>query len=434
MQHAFSLWCKTLFQALCQELPSSKQWAKAFISILACITLGYAAFYAVYQLPAKPLQENIHKAYTDKHFTQNYPPVTILIRPLRVDMYTECFGIGTALQPYKSIDDLFLNKTYGECAGLSQAAEKNFSEPPAGMYSRYIHGYSIFTRLFYTFFDMQTARTVCSIISCFLLLCLGIALKIRVSTAHATLVIGSFLLVNSPSMYVLLSHAAQFWLVLMAAIAATLVRSKQAFFTLMACVGALDGFFTFLSMGSLSLSIPLLCFLLVGWATNTEETLETSSSLLAQGFWACVAWAMGFLLPWLCKWGILYFIYDLGKAEIFGSTVEMYAASGIGMILLALWKNFFITHMEVWAPLFALLFWIRRKEERTMPRGLWITLFAALIPLVWVCLLPGQSGIKHSFFVNIIVWPILCFACFYLFTPEKQASFKDLLPLNLRKL
>ncbi len=434
MQNTFSFWCENILRALCQEFPNSKQWYKALAGIFGCIVLGYIAFYAVYQLPLQPLQENMYKAYTDGHFARNYPTVKILVRPMPVDMYTECCGIGTALQPYESVDDLFLKKIYGECSGLSQAAAKKFSEPPTGAYSRYIHGYSIFSRLFYTFFDMQTVRTLCSIITCVLLFVLAISLKTRVSTGHAALVIGSFLMTNSPSMYVLVTHSAQFWLVLIAAIAATLIRNKQTFFILMACIGALDSFLTFLNMGSLSLSIPLLCFLLASWANSKDDSPETSSSLLANGFWGSVAWAIGFLTPWLFKWSILYFAYDLGKDAIFSSTLDIYPASGVEMILRALAKNAIMTHMEVWVPLFAVLFWVKYKEERVLPQGLWITIFAALIPVVWVCLLPGQSGIKHSTFINLILWPIFCYACFYLFTPEKKANFKDLLPLNLRKL
>ncbi len=437
----------TAWQCLCKERPSLKHLGLSIFVCFFCMLLGYTLFYASMQIPLPQLQKNISTAHEAGFFQHNYPEVTIIAKPHRVDMYTECFGIGTALQDYKNISDMLLNTSYGECGALSAAVKNNFSSPTPSPYYRYAHGYAAVVRTLYGFFDMQTVRTLTTILSCFLLLVLALSIKIRVSTAHALLIIGAFLLLNSPSMYVLVTHATQFWLVLVASIVATWLRSGRSFFLLMAAVGACDGFFTFLSMGSLSLSMPLLCFILASWAqlhdiSQEEEAAQDNKNayttatytILAQGFWACIAWSIGFLLPWLCKWGILHYAFDISWQTIFGDTVTQYKASGISMILLAISKNLLATHIAVWLPLFALLLWIRHKEHRQLPKGLWMSIFPALIPLVWCSLLPGQSGVKHSTFINLILWPCFCYACFYLFTPKQKATFKDLLPLHLRQL
>ncbi len=427
---------KIFGHSLFQERPTLRQCVNAFLAILTCLLLCYALLFAVGALlPLGSYKNNILEAHDKGYFKENYPQVTIIVKPSKVDMWTECGGIGMAMREHKGIDDLFLTKRYGNCNELSAAAYGDFSTAPQTDYFRYTHGYALFVRILYTYFDLQTVRTICTGISCLLLLALWFALKNQVSTAVASLVVGSFFLLNSASMYVLVVHAVQFWLVLVASIIATFMRSKQAFFLLMALVGTFDAFFSILSMGSLSLSMPLLCYLLSAWAkfTATNEQTEECNAL-AQGFWACVAWSIGFLLPWFTKWGILYFVYDVSTQAILGNTVESYATQGIGMILLALFKNFLATHIALWIPLFALLWWIRIKEGRTLPKGLWISIFPALIPIIWCSLLPGQSGIKHSSFVNLILWPVFCLCCFYVFTPERKARFKDLLPMNLRKL
>ncbi len=441
MHQSFMNYISLLFCSFRENRPSLRKVLCSLLAVFFCIFLGYAAFFGVGALPLDLLQKNIVKAHDSGFFEENYPQVTVIAKPHRVDMYTECFGVGTALQPFSNVRDILFTSSYGHCADLSRASAAQFVSVEPVAYYRYTHGYSIFVRLFYTYFDVQTVRTLVTAISCILLLTLTLCLKLRVSTGHALLVLGSFFLLNSPSMYVLVTHAAQFWLVLIACIIVTLLSNPRYFFPIMAVVGALDGFVTFLSMGSLSLSMPLLCFMLTAVARiDSNDSAQADSvqkqmfNILAQGFYACCAWSVGFLLPWFFKWGALHFIYDISWQDIFGATVQSYAASGIGMIALAIFKNALATHVGVWVLLFALLFWIRYKEGRRMAQTLWITAFPALMPLIWCVLLPGQSGVKHSSFVNLILWPVFCFVSFYLFTPEKNARFKDLLPLNLRKL
>ncbi len=436
MQLFFTSYFLPFWQSLCIQRPKFSQLAQGLLAICACMLVAYALLFTVNAtLDLQKYKDNVLKAYDKGYFATNYPEATIIIKPSRVDMWTECGGIGMAMHQYESIDDLFLTKRYGNCEALSVAAAQGFTQAPEVKYYRYIHGYSMVVRTVYTFFSMQSARTIITVISCTLLLLLGLALRAKVNAAVGAIVLGSFLLLNSPSMYVLATHATQFWLVLLASIMAIFLQNGSRFFILMACVGTLDAFFSILSMGSLSLSMPLLCFLLVKWKhLSAEASTEQVFSVLAQAFWGCVAWAVGFLVPWLFKWGIIIYVYNTAIAEIFGSTLDSYSASGVGMILLALSKNLLATHLGVWIPLFALLWWIRQKEKRVLPKGLWIVLFPALIPVIWCCLLPGQSGVSHSTFVNLIFWPIFCCINFYLFTPSKNARCKDLLPVHLRNL
>ncbi len=427
-----------LFSCLNECRPSLRQIVCALLGILLCILLGYALLFGVGKLPLDALQKNIITAQEKGFFEENYPQITVIAKPHRADMYTECFGIGTALQPLGTVHEILFTSSYGHCQDLSRAAEAKFNSVEPAPYYRYTHGYAAFVRLFYTYFDVQSVRTLVTLTSYLLLFVLTLSLALRVSSGHALLVLGSFFLLNSPSMYVLVTHAVQFWLVLVACIVVTFLSNPRHLFPFMGMVGALDGFLTFLSMGSLSLSMPLLCFLLTSMARLDVQDKQASQKelfrILSRGFYACCAWSFGFLAPWLLKWGVLHFIHDVAWQDIFGATLQDYTASSIGMIALAIFKNFLATHVGVWLPLFALLLWIRCKEGRSMPKTLWLSLFPALIPLIWCILLPGQSGVKHSSFVNLILWPIFCFMSFYVFTPAKNARFKDLLPLNLRKL
>ncbi len=428
----FSLSC----QSLCSQRPKIWHILIALLAIPSCLLAVYALLFTINStLDLQKYKDNILKSYEQGFFEQNYPDVTIILKAERVDMWTECGSIGMAMRSHDSIDDVFLTNRYGNCDELSAAASQGFTNPPQNKYYRYTHGYSVLGRALYTHFSMQDARSIITIISITLLLMLGLALRAKVSTGAAAVILGSFLLLNSPSMYVLTTHAIQFWLVVVASILAIFLHGRTQFFILLACIGTLDAFFSILSMGSLSLSMPLLCFMLVKWKQlNNEDKDAKEFEILAQGFWACVAWAVGFLMPWLFKWYVITNYYNVPFAEILGTSASKYSASGIAMILLALGKNLLATNITAWLPLFSLLWWIRQKEGRSLPEGLWIIIFPALIPVLWCCILPGQSGISHSNFVNIILWPLFCSVSFYLLTPSKNASFKDLLPLSLRKL
>ena len=389
-----------------QARPGMKECIRLFAGIAVVIALGYALLLAVSSLPQENLRKNMLQADARGFFSENYPQYAWL-RPLytRLDMYTECIGIGVALNMRPDARTLLEMPTFGECSGLRKViAEDNFDAVPQG-YMRYIHGYQLVLKSLYTFFSLETARAAAAGISCLLLVFLFIALQRAADTRYAAVVVFSFFLTSSPNMFFTLTHATQFWLALAAAAAAVLGHRRICPVFFFGLIGASDAFFSFLSMGSLSLALPLLCYTLARWADGA-----TPDRIRAEAFWGCIGWSFGFVLPWLVKWLVVVCVLAPTKAELFGVTLERYPTRDLMMIVTALQRNFLDANWPYIVCVFVALVLRRRRMALQTPPGLWTACLPGLIPLFWICILPGQSGVHHSAFVNLILWPFLA-AC-----------------------
>jgi hypothetical protein len=291
--------------------------------------------------------------------------------------------------------------TFGECANLHKVISvDNFDATPYA-YMRYIHGYQVVLKSMYTFFSLETVRAVTAGMSVLLLLLLYIALKYRTDTRYAAVVVSSFFLTASPNMFFTVTHATQFWVALTAALAATLGRRicPLCFFGL---VGALDAFFSFLNMGSLSLALPLLCYTLVQWAEGASP-----GRIGAEAFWGCIGWSFGFVLPWLVKWLVLFLALAPTKAALFGVTLELYPTRDLAMFVTAVQRNFLSANWPQIVLAFVVAALRRWRMALTTPPNLWMACLPGLVPLFWIGILPGQSGIAHSMYMNLILWPFL---------------------------
>ena len=388
-------------------------------AILGLLIVGFVLLFAVASLPDARLASNITAASKAEYFSTNYPTY-FFMRSL--DMFTECIGIGMAKELQPTLQNILSASHFGECEGLRAAVENNFSSG-ARIYPRYIHGYQIILKSLYTFLPIEGVRIVTAAVSLLLLAALFFTARYRLGSAYASLVVAPFLLfVRSPHVFLLVTHAVQFWVVLAGCIAALLHTKSNAPIVLFGLIGACDAFMSFLNMGSLSLGMPILCFCLARWSDGSAPAL-----ILAQALWAGIAWSFGFLIPWCVKWGLVLAILPTGT-DIFGQTLEIYPARSFGMIRKALFNNFKATRWQLWAGLFVLLAVRIRKYKTVIPQRLWVILFAALVPLVWVCLLPGQSGVSHSRFVHIIVLPLLTSVlCLLVALPPKAESLKPLI-------
>jgi len=397
-----------LLTDILQARPGTKAFIGLFISILSVIVLGYVFLFAVALLPQESLRKNILQADSRGFFSENYPQYAWL-RPLfnRLDMYTECIGVGIALNMKPDAKTLLEMPTFGECTSLHKVISVKHFDATPHHYMRFIHGHQVVLKSMYTFFSLETVRAITAGTSLLLLIFLYIALKHRIDTRYAALVVSSFFLTASPNMFFTVTHATPFWLVLTAAIAATLGRRicPLIFFGV---AGALDAFLNFLIMGSLSLALPLLCYSLAQWAEG-----ESPGRIAAAAFWGGIGWSFGYVLPWLLKWLVLFLALAPTKAALFGVTLELYPTRGLTMIITAVQRNFLSANWPYIALAFVVCALRRRRMALKTPPGLWMACLPGLIPLFWMCILPGQSGIAHSTFVNLILWPFLA-ACLLL--------------------
>ncbi len=373
------------------------------LGIVLVILAGYGLIFAVSGLPQTHLRKHIQDAQAEGYIANNCPMPSypkILKRIFkRTDMYTECVGLGIAVNMYPNVESLLSMPTFGECSGLAQAATRNF-EDGGYPYMRYMHGYQIYLKPLYTLFTIEEARLITIGITLFLIALLFFTLQKSMATTYAAVVVLSFFVTRPPSVFLLATHAPQFWVVLVAAMLAVRLRNRTSPLVLFGVIGACDAFFSFLNMGSLSLGLPLLCYALSLWWDE-----KTPGEISGAIFWGGVGWSIGFVAPWLIKWGVLELVLHPTKEQLFGQTLDVYPTRNIQMVFTALYRNIIHLYWRVGLVIAALLIIRRLWRRPSLPSGLWAALLPGLVPVVWICILPGQSGIQHAFFINVILWP-----------------------------
>lgn len=400
-----------------QACPDRKSCIRLCAGVALVIAFGYALLFTVALLPQENLRKHLLRADASGFFSENYPQYE-WARPLfnRLDMYTECIGAGIALNMRADWRTLLEMPTFGECSVLHTVlAAEDFKATPHG-YMRYIHGYQIVLKSLYTLFPLEMVRVVTAGTSLFLLFFLYIALYRKTAAGYAAAVVMSFFLTSSPNMLFTVTHATQFWVALAAAAAAVLGYRRICPIVFFGLVGALDAFCSFLNMGSLSLALPLLCYTLARWIDGAA-----SGRIRADTFWGCVGWSFGFVLPWLVKWLVLFFVFEPTKAALFGVTLEQYVPRDLVMIATAAQRNFVSANWPVIVLVFVVSALRRWRMGLHTPPGLWSVCLPGVIPLLWMCILPGQSGIKHSTFTNLIVWPFLAASLLLLLSMPRDA-------------
>jgi len=140
---------------------------------------------------------------------------------------------------------------------------------------------------------------------------------------------------------------------------------------------------------------------------------ESSRNIVVFGFWASVAWCIGFVTPWVVKW-ILTRALLPPEVNLLGEALSQYPAKNMAMVGEALFKDLNYTLWPLWMMVFIVLGVRYYKLKLKQPKGIGVLLLPAIVPIIWISLLPGQSGIKHAFFVEIILWPTLASILFFL--------------------
>lgn len=390
---------ETAFQVICSR-PGWRSFLFLAVSLLVIIVLGGFLLFAVSGLPQQPLRQHLKDAQAEGYLAHNYPKQNGLrVLNKRLDMYTECVGLGIAVTMRPEAETLLSMSSFGECAGLTRAVAEDFAVSP-GPYMRYVHGYQIFLKPLYTLFPIGAVRLITGAVTVGLLALLFITLRNHLNAVYAAVIVLSFFVTKSSHVFLLVTHAAQFWLVLTGAILAVCLRHRASPFLLFGILGVCDTFFSFLSMGSLSLGLPLLCYALTLWRDGRAPV-----EIIAALWWGGIGWSIGFVVPWLVKWTVLEWTLHPSTAQLFGATLDVYPTRSVRMIGTALFRNCKALQWQIGLLVCALLIAGKRRCRRTVPSGLWAALLPALVPVIWICILPGQSGVMHSFFVNVILWP-----------------------------
>jgi hypothetical protein len=403
---------ETARQVLCSR-PGLRSLLFLVLCVLSLTLISHVLLFALSGLPQEPLRRHIQQAEKEGYL-KNYPkPQHLQILNKFLDMYTECIGLGIAANMRPDARTLLSSPHFGECAQLTPAVADGFAATPQP-YMRYTHGNQLFLKPFYTAFPIGAVRLVTSGITLCLLALIFITLRNHLNIFYAAVVVPSFFVTKSANVFLLVTHAAQFWVVLTGAILAVRLHRRTPPLLLFGIIGAGDAVFSFLNMGSLSLGLPLLCYALALWRDG-----RAPGEIIAALFWGGVGWSIGFVGPWLMKWAALELLFHPTEKELFGNTLNLYPAQSVRMILTAMWRNLDHIHWRFGLVLCALLIARRLWRRPATPSGSWVTALPALVPLIWICILPGQSGLQHASFTNVILWPCIAAAALMLLSLPK---------------
>ncbi|EPR43938.1 hypothetical protein dsx2_2048 [Desulfovibrio sp. X2] len=394
-------------------------WSQAllrrFVLLLAVIVLLLPCYAGLLWLAALPsgdaVMQHLEQADAHGYFDEEYPR---LLQFRGMDMFTECIALDMSAQLRPTFQDILTMKFGGACEHLRASLQSgDFGGVP---YPRYWHGYQVFLRPLIALMSYADVRLLTALTTAVLFIGLYAAARLRLGEAYAVALVASFLTAGTINVFTLVSHAALFWIIQLAAIALLLRRKSAPPILGFGILGSLDAFLSFLNMGSLSLSFPLLCLCLALWHDG-EETPR----ILADGLLCSVAWSIGLLFTWVAKWGLAWAF--LPPLDLFGATVEHYFLHSFSAFGSATARDFGKTMWLLWVPVYAWLAWRMYRRRLRVPRGLLVVLLPAIMPFVWIMILPGQSGIHHSSFVSIILWTPLAALLFLLLAmPAKTVT------------
>ncbi|MBO4313944.1 MAG: hypothetical protein J5838_06575, partial [Desulfovibrio sp.] len=194
------------FSSVFREIYSLAPSRRIVFQLLKYMTLCiFAIFFLLFMvsfLPQNPLRNNIIQASNEGYFDDNYPsPGYLFIFDNRIDMYTECVGIGASAQLEPNLYSILSMKFFENCPDLKNGINNNFT----GIYSyyRYIHGYQIVLKSLYTYFKIKNVRICIFLVTAILLCIMFIVLGKNITVNYSLVILLSFFITKSSDVFII---------------------------------------------------------------------------------------------------------------------------------------------------------------------------------------------------------------------------------------
>lgn len=254
-----------------------------FIIFIILILLCISSLFLVSKIPQSLLTEN-WKSERIKDFTETS------------FHYAKDREYGTYVDDYTNNMKMLIAYRLNEQSILSPAGyieEIDYTYD----YGRYWHGYSILLRPLMLIFNMNQIQTVYNIILTLSIIVLLVQLFKRKQFAFIMAFLSAFYLTNMWMCFLDLQH---FNCIFIATLACNIILKfpkftnkykGQIFFV----IGVLVQFFDFLTFETLTLSLPLLCIILI---SEKKNTIKDYLSIILN---TCVSWIFGYGLMFLTK-------------------------------------------------------------------------------------------------------------------------------------
>jgi hypothetical protein len=365
--------------------------------------------------------------------SQDYPPGLTTY----ADRFTDCVGISLNLggradrSPSELIRDMEVPRIegVGACPALIQMLEKKNVSTES--YSRYWHGYQIFSKPFLYFGGIKELRYVFASLMLIALMLYSMSISTALAGTLGPLLgvwfAGGFiLLTDGADLANVFTHSISlFCIFLTATIVFWSLRTgnKQRLFLAVVAAGCLNSFFDLLFNPPLGLSA-----LIVGAAAALCDEDTSVRELIRLALVIACGWAIGFFGTYLCRFALAAVLSDNPLETLKGIyTAGVFRIAGIEykirpIVFWATVKNFgypmlrpsFAVFVAITAALVALL-WRRFRQIELRP-----TLLAFLFPLFvsvpWFEVFRNHSQHHHWFTYRSASFALVCLSALVVFS------------------
>ena len=373
-------------------------------------------------------------ASTSSINNQDYPPDLAIY----ADRFTDCVGISLNLggrpdrSPRELIRDMEVPRIegIGACPSLIEMLKENRHVTIAD-YSRYWHGYQIFSKPFLYFSDVKSLRYVFACLVIIAVMLFSLSISIALSGAQGAFIGawfagGYLLLTDGADLANVFTHAISLFTIFAApTIAFWSLRAgyKRHLFLIAVAIGCVNSFFDLLFNPPLGLSA-----LIVGAAVALCDEDLSARDIVRLVLVVTFGWAIGFFGTYVCRFALAAMLSD----DPLGTLKEIYIAgmfrvSGIEekirpIFFWATIKNFGYPMLRPSFAVFVLItgifatsLWRTSHQIRLRPVFL-VFLVPTFISVLWYEALRNHSQHHHWFTYRSASFALLCLGALVIFS------------------
>jgi hypothetical protein len=375
---------------------------------------------------------------------QDYPPDLAIY----ADRFTDCVGISLNLggppdrSPLELMRDMEVPRIegIGACPSLIQMLRENRHATVAN-YSRYWHGYQIFSKPFLYFSDVKSLRYVfaCLVIIAVMLFSLSISIAFGGAQGPLTGVWfagGYLLLTDGADLANVFTHSISLFAMFSGAIIAfwaLRAGHKRNFFLIAVAIGCVNSFFDLLFNPPLGLSV-----LIVGATAALCDEGLSARDVLRLALVITVGWAIGFFGTYVCRFALAAVLSDDPLETLKGIYIAgMFRVSGIEekirpIFFWATIKNFGYPMLRpsfavfvVITGIYAARLWRTFHRINVRPDFL-VFLIPTFISVLWYEVLRNHSQHHHWFTYRSASFALLCLGSLVIFSLSSDGKSGEL--------
>lgn len=283
-----------------------------FACLVAMAVLEMSSLYLVYQLPTDTITRHISSGVfiyesesVEFEYAEGY-------KASIHDNQTDAIMLSEVIYPTDhSMQDVLLVPHYSLKDHASQLESLlGLVRDGAGdtavlsVYPRYWHGYLVFLKIFFCFFDFADLRIMNQMVQLILIFTVLILMQKRGLSKYLPGFIALILFWNPATTGVCLQYTDCFVISLIAAILVLrkcdfLTAKRERIMVFFCLIGCLTSFLDFLTYPIVTLGVPLLFFLLMSEMWNVRESIIS-----------VISWGIGYAGNWAAKWILASLLTD----------------------------------------------------------------------------------------------------------------------------